>query len=120
MTNIPKFKDQWPASAIHFFTLAVLCIPSIAHAYVGPNIGITLLSALVTVFAAIFIGLAGIMFWPIRAWLRRRSRAGQAAEDHGRDGEAAPEAAEDPQPIAAEDDARVAEGQSSRRRRGGA
>ena len=45
-----------------------------ALAYIGPGAGITMLSALWGVVVAIALALAAVLFWPIRALLRRRRK----------------------------------------------
>jgi type VI protein secretion system component VasK len=40
--------------------------------YVGPGAGITMLAALWGVVVAIVLALGAVLFWPIRALLRRR------------------------------------------------
>ena len=65
-------------------------LPTPALAYVGPGAGITMLGALWAVIAGIVLALAGIMIWPIRAYLRRRK---QATADASQDEAATPEEA---------------------------
>ena len=55
--------------------VALVCVASMpAHAYVGPGVGITMLGALWAVFLAIVFAIAGILIWPVRAFLRRRKQ----------------------------------------------
>ena len=46
-----------------------------AMAYIGPGAGITMLGALWGVVVAVVLALGAILFWPIRALLRRRKTA---------------------------------------------
>lgn len=63
--------------AVSFAVFALFTLWSGAgFAYVGPGAGLTMLGALWAVFAAIGLTLAGLLFWPLRAIVRRR-RAGQ-------------------------------------------
>jgi hypothetical protein len=65
------------------FTLTALLLgsPGLAWAYVGPGSGITLLGALWSVLAGVFIVLSTLILWPLRALLRwRRSRAAHGQE----------------------------------------
>ena len=45
-----------------------------AMAYIGPGAGITMLGALWGVIVAIVLALGAVLFWPIRALLRRRKK----------------------------------------------
>lgn len=49
-----------------------------ALAYIGPGAGITMLGALWGVVVALALALGAVLFWPIRALLRRRGRAAAA------------------------------------------
>lgn len=55
--------------------LLVATLPSVALAYIGPGAGVTMLGALWGVLAAIVLTIAGLLYWPIRAALRRRKKA---------------------------------------------
>lgn len=59
-------------------TLA-LGLPLAAQAYVGPGAGLSLLSALWGIIAAIGVALLFVIMWPIRR-MRRRRRARQIAD----------------------------------------
>ena len=60
-----------------------------AMAYIGPGAGITMLGALWGVIVAVVLALAAVLFWPIRALMRRRKQA-PAATVSPRDDAAAP------------------------------
>ncbi len=65
--------------AASLFCLAVVVAAATpAHAYIGPGAGITMLGALWGVIVAVVLALGAVLFWPIRALLRRR-KAGPAA-----------------------------------------
>ena len=74
--------------------LASLCLAAAAtpaFAYIGPGAGITMLGALWGVVVAVALALGAVLFWPIRALLRRRRKpAGPAL---AREGEGAGDAA---------------------------
>ncbi len=55
-----------------------LTLSAPAMAYIGPGAGITMLGALWGVIVAVVLALGAVLFWPIRALLRRR-KAGPAA-----------------------------------------
>lgn len=65
--------------------LLVTLWASPALAYIGPGAGITMLSALWGVVVAIALALAAVLFWPIRALVRRRKKPVEAQAAHGRD-----------------------------------
>ena len=44
---------------------------NIAYSYVGPGIGITMLTALWAVIVAVVLAIAGVLIWPLRAILLR-------------------------------------------------
>ncbi|WP_339861789.1 hypothetical protein [Thalassospira alkalitolerans] len=52
-----------------------------AQAYVGPGAGLSLLSALWAVLAAIFVAVGFVLLWPIRKMMRKRKRARQAKSE---------------------------------------
>lgn len=58
----------------------VLGVSAPAYAYIGPGAGITMLGALWAVILAVVLAIGGILFWPLRAMLRRRRRAGHSAD----------------------------------------
>ncbi len=49
-----------------------LTLSAPAMAYIGPGAGITMLGALWGVIVAVVLALGAVLFWPIRALLRRR------------------------------------------------
>ena len=52
--------------------------PAEALAYVGPGGGITLIGALWAVLVAVVLTVFGLVWWPLRALLRKRKAAGDA------------------------------------------
>lgn len=60
--------------------LATLLLPTLACAYVGPGAGLSLLTALWGLIAAIGVAALFVVLWPIRR-LRRRRRTEQAADE---------------------------------------
>ena len=60
-----------------------------AMAYIGPGAGITMLGALWGVIVAVVLAIGAVLFWPIRALLRRRKQA-PAATVSTQDNTAAP------------------------------
>jgi hypothetical protein len=77
--------------------LAASAAATPALAYIGPGAGITMLGALWGVVAAVALALGAVLFWPVRALLRRRGRpAAAAAATRGDDDGAATAAAAAP------------------------
>ena len=58
-----------------------LTVSGPALAYIGPGAGITMLGALWGVIVAVVLALGAVLFWPIRALLRRRKPAPTATVD---------------------------------------
>lgn len=52
--------------------LGLTALSTPALAYIGPGAGITMLGALWGVIVAVLLALGAVLFWPIRALLRRR------------------------------------------------
>ncbi|HEY9569098.1 MAG TPA: hypothetical protein VIR38_13480 [Thalassobaculum sp.] len=59
-------------------TILAAGLPGIAHAYVGPGAGLSLVAAFWAILAAVGTILAFTLMWPIRRMLRNR-RAGRPA-----------------------------------------
>nr|WP_298415598.1 hypothetical protein [uncultured Halomonas sp.] len=60
------------AVATSLIVTASVLFPFAAQAYVGPGAGLSLLSALWGIIAAIGIALFFVLMWPIRRMMRRR------------------------------------------------
>jgi hypothetical protein len=60
-------------------SLCLIAAATPAMAYIGPGAGITMLGALWGVIVAIALAVGAVLFWPIRALLRRRKRPAQPA-----------------------------------------
>ena len=59
-------------------SLALASAAAPAQAYLGPGAGITMLGALWGVVVALALALGAVLFWPVRALLRRRKRPAAA------------------------------------------
>ena len=55
---------------ILFLSLFLISLPS--HAYIGPGMGGGVIAAIVGFFAAILLGLWGILYYPIKRALKNR------------------------------------------------
>ncbi len=72
----------WLAVAVGLCLIA----PSAAFAYVGPGAGITMIGTLIGIVVVIFGAIGAILYWPIRAMLRKKRAAakdGNAGSDNG-------------------------------------
>lgn len=56
--------------SILFFSFFLISQP--AYAYIGPGMGGGVIAAIIGFFAAVLIGLWGILFYPIKRALKRR------------------------------------------------
>jgi len=67
---------NYVGSVLPVALLIVIAHPALA--YVGPGAGITMLGALWGVISAIVVALAAVLFWPIRALVRKRRKGATA------------------------------------------
>ena len=58
-------------------TLFTFLIPSLAHAYLGPGVGGGVIVATIGVIVAILAGIFGILWFPIKRFLKKRRNAKQ-------------------------------------------
>lgn len=61
--------------------LLLLATPGLAHAYMGPGLGMGFLGAVFGVIGSIFLGIAAIVWYPIKRLLRRMKRRREESED---------------------------------------
>lgn len=62
---------SWPKGlAVASATLMVLT-PGVAHAYMGPGVGLGFLGAVFGVIGSIFLAIAAIVWYPIKRLLRK-------------------------------------------------
>lgn len=72
---------MWKTGAIASFMLVLAHLTaSPALAYVGPGAGITMLGALWGVLIAILLALWAVLYWPVRAMLRKRRQQRSTSE----------------------------------------
>jgi len=73
-TNSNDAKQTIKLASIGTATLAcaMLLTALPAHAYVGPGAGLSLLSALWAVLAAIVVAVGFVLMWPLRKMMRKR------------------------------------------------
>lgn len=52
--------------------LTILCMPSAAHAYVGPGAGLGVIAVSLAVVLGVFLILVGFLWYPLKRLLRRK------------------------------------------------
>jgi len=65
--------------SILFISLFLISLPS--YAYIGPGMGGGIIAAIVGFFAAILIGLWGILYYPIKRALKNRKDKKNSLKD---------------------------------------
>ena len=59
----------------HLAILLLLTAPAAANAYMGPGLGLAMVSLVLGFFGSIFLGFVAILWYPIKRFLRRRRKA---------------------------------------------
>lgn len=65
--------------SILFISLFLISLPS--YAYIGPGMGGGVIAAIVGFFAAILLGLWGILYYPIKRALKKRKHKKMSLKD---------------------------------------
>ena len=65
--------------SILFLTLFLISLPS--YAYIGPGMGGGVIAAIVGFFAAVLLGLWGILYYPIKRALKNRKDKKMSLKD---------------------------------------
>ena len=65
--------------SILFLSLFVVSLPS--YAYIGPGMGGGVIAAIIGFFAAILLGLWGILYYPIKRALKNRKDKKMSSKD---------------------------------------
>ena len=63
-------------------TLFTFLIPSLAHAYLGPGVSGGIIAATIGVIVAIFAAIFGILWFPIKRFLKKRRNAKQGKKQN--------------------------------------
>lgn len=66
---------------------ALLLLPSVAHAYIGPGAGISAIGAALALVAAVFFAVVGFVWYPVKRLLRKRKAAETTADSPTAPGE---------------------------------
>lgn len=61
-------------------TLAVLPVSLSAHAYVGPGAGLSVVGVLTALIGALFLMIAGFVWYPVKRMLKRREKKQSAVD----------------------------------------
>ena len=69
--------------SILFLSLFLISLPS--YAYIGPGMGGGVIAAIVGFFAAILLGLWGILYYPIKRALKNRKDKNELSKDSSND-----------------------------------
>lgn len=65
-------------SLLPALSLAVLMMPSLAHAYIGPGAGISAIGAALALVAAVFFAIVGFVWYPVKRLMKKRKAAEKA------------------------------------------
>ncbi len=63
---------------ITFVVSFMLSISNTAHAYLGPGAGLGMMGSLIALVIAILVIVLGLVIYPIRCLLKRRSKSNQS------------------------------------------
>jgi len=69
--------------SILFLSLSLISLPS--YAYIGPGMSGGVIAAIVSFFAAILLGLWGILYYPIKRALKKRKDKKMSLKDSNDD-----------------------------------
>ncbi len=69
--------SKWVVMIVLLFVL----FPLSAHAYVGPGIGVGVIGAIIGIFAAIFLSIAGLVWFPIKRAMKGKNKNKEAEEE---------------------------------------
>ncbi|WP_193143388.1 MULTISPECIES: hypothetical protein [unclassified Meridianimarinicoccus] len=61
--------------------LAVMLLPTLAHAYIGPGAGVSAIGAALALVAAVFFAIVGFVWYPVKRLMRKRKAAAEQASD---------------------------------------
>jgi predicted AlkP superfamily phosphohydrolase/phosphomutase len=65
---------SFPVAVAALLGLAVLLVPSVAHAYVGPGAGIAIATTALALLVSVIVVVLGLLFWPLRFAYRLATR----------------------------------------------
>lgn len=64
-------------------TLALVALPGLAHAYIGPGMGAGAIAAALGVIGSILLALFAVIYYPIKRMRKKRRDASMAQEAPG-------------------------------------
>lgn len=62
-----------------------LVLAPVAHAYVGPGLGLGVIGALFGAIAVVFLAIVGVFWYPLKRILRKRNRGQEHDQDKDKD-----------------------------------
>lgn len=68
-------------SSFGIFGVLLLASSAPALAYAGPGAGLTMIGSLVALLSAVFAGIYGFIWYPVKRLLKRRKRGSESADD---------------------------------------
>lgn len=60
--------------------LAVILLPTLAHAYIGPGAGVSAIGAALALVAAVFFAIVGFVWYPVKRMMRKRKAEAEKAD----------------------------------------
>lgn len=60
--------------------------PGLTHAYVGPGVGLSAIGTVLAFIGAVFLLIAGFLWYPIKRLLKRKQKPGEAVTQAREDG----------------------------------
>lgn len=61
--------------------LALVTVPTLAQAYIGPGAGISAIGAALALIAAVFFAIVGFIWYPVKRLLRKRMPSEKTARN---------------------------------------
>ncbi len=61
--------------------ILLILVAATAHAYVGPGLGVGLIGALIGGIVAVFLAIAGVVWYPVKRLLKKKRAAASGADD---------------------------------------
>ena len=57
--------------------LSLAFVPGVAHAYIGPGLGVGAIAAVLGVISAVLLAIFAVVYYPIKRAMRKRKGAGK-------------------------------------------
>jgi len=83
---MPEMNTKTVLHHIRTIVLIVLTLTSVsAHAYVGPGLGLGVIGTIIGGILAIFLAVAGVVWYPVKRLLKKRKAAGNSVVESDQD-----------------------------------